>query len=617
MTKITSDESGVIIEQPQASEVFERLKEPEQKVSLHGADYDKVMRWRARIAVARKIRDRKLKHLNKYIDFYEGNQWHDDGGMPIFKDRTTVNLIFANIKKELPYLYFQNPTPIVNPTRNEFELGAFAMQELLKSYTKFNLGTELKKHVRLTILDAKFSFGCLKVTYTPRFSPNPNKGKPTVVGTDDFNEPIFLQDDDNNYVTESDAILTSEFYFVERISPREMLFDPECRNFIDRAGWVAQELVKPLKYLKENKLYKNTEFLNRNVELADMFKHGLGNKSSEEVSAAGELYGEDNHKVRFVEIYDFVNNELLVLPDDNAFFIREENIYMNPFSFLKFNESPDNWYPVPDIKIEMPLQQEVNVGRSMMITHARRSARKYYYSSETFRGLDKAIEDAKNPEDMSFFEIAEYDKPPMPLGMAAQDPMIFQNLIQSKMDYNEVTGSTEASRGVTEKRKTKGEAGFQESHGAVRRGDKQNLVADFIVDTYENLAKLMQSTLTVPQAMKITGPAGVFWTQVEHKDITGIEFKLEIEVSELRPQIPEIDRKELSEFIFALSNILNALVSNPILLQIFEVQGLVGEFAKSYPSINVEKILNMKVTPEQIAEMVMAQLNQGGEGATK
>jgi len=120
----------------------------------------------------------------------------------------------------------------------------------------------------------------------------------------------------------------------------------------------------------------------------------------------------------------------------------------------------------------------------------------------------------------------------------------------------------------------------------------------------------MQDTLTIPQAVKIIGNTGMFWSQVSKKDIQG-EFLYEIEISEMRPQIPEIGREELSEFIFAMSNFMNAIASNPILMQIFNIQGLVGEFAKSYPSLKVEKIVNMNVTPQQIADMAMMQL-QGG-----
>lgn len=605
---IESDQRGEVIEQPMASEVYEKLPEPKRK--YRDEDYDLVQKWKARILVARKIRDEKLKDLNKLIDFYEGKQWHLDDDMPVLKDRTTVNLMFSNIKKELPYLYFQNPTPIINAKRPEFELNAFAIQELMKNYVKYNMGTELKKHIRLCMLDAKFSFGCVKTSYTPRFDVNPNKYKPIVNGYDEFGFPIFVYDEEGNVLLEDGEILTSEFYYIERISPREMLIDPECRNFPERASWLGQEIIKPLSYLKENELYKNTEHLARNIELSELFQKTL-NKTTQEVQASRELYGDDTEKVKFVEIYDIENMKLLCLADNNDFFIRDTDIRLSPFSFLKFNESPDNFYPVPDARIEKPLQQEVNIGRSMMITHARRSARKYYYSQETFQGIEdnEGIESAKNPEDMTFFKIGDYDKPPKALDMATQDATVFQNLIQSRMDYNEVTDSTEAQRGLTERRKTKGEAAFQESHGAVRRTDKQSLVADFMVDIYKNLAILMQHTLTIPQALKIIGNAGIFWTQVQSKDIQG-EFYYDIEVSDLRPQIPEMERRELAEFITALSNFINAIAANPILMQIFDVQGIIKEFAKSYPSLNVENVLNMAVTPEQIANMVMIQLQQ-------
>ena len=605
MTMISA-ERGEIIEQPLESEVYEQLEEPKETAL---SNFDEVRKWQSRIEVARKIRDKKLKDLNILIDFYEGIHWHD-GDPIILKDKTTVNLIFANIKNELPNLYFQNPTPIVKASKKEFELSAFAMQELLKFYVKYNLGTELKKHVRLCILDAKFSFGCLKVSYTPRFSVNPNKGKPKLNGYDDYKMPVFAEDEDGNVIIEPGVIITSELYYAERISPRELLIDPECRNFAERASWIAHEIVKPLKYLKDNDLYKNTKNLAKNVELSDVFK--TLNKESDDVKAL--LDDEDTQKVKFVEIYDLKNNKLFVLPDNNNFFIREEIIDVNPFSFLKFNESPDNFYPVSDIAQEKPIQQEVNIGRSLMITHARRSARKFAYSQETFNGVDEieGIDSMKDPEDMTMVKVADLDKVPVPIGMAPQDPIIFQSLFQSKLDFNSVSASTESQRGASERRKTGKEAGFQEQHGAVRRSDKQSLVADFMVDTYRKLSELMQRTLSVPQAIKIIGNTGIFWTQVSKQDIQG-ELFFEINVSDLRPQIPEIDREELSGFIYALAQFLGAVSANPILMQIFDLKGVIAEFAKSYPSINAEKLLNIKVTPEQIGEMVMMQLKGGSK----
>jgi hypothetical protein len=606
MSDIVSSESGEIIEQPMSTEVYDRLPEPDDVIV---GDQDEIKKWQSRIDVARKTRDEKLKDLNLLMDLYEGNQW--GSGMPNMNDKTTINLIFANIKKELPNLYFQNPSPIVNPTRQEFELNAYAMQELLKSYVKNNLGTELKKHIRLCILDAKFSFGCTKVSYTPRFSVNPNKDQPILAGYDGLGMPVFVTDNEGNILTESGEILTSEFYYVERISPREVLIDSKCRNFPERAEWIGHEIVKPLVYLKNSKLYKNRKFLKRNVELSDVFKQL--NKDIQHVSDL--VSDEDKNQVRFVEIYDLKNEKLLVLPDDQDFFIREESIDINPFSFLKFNEKPDDFYPVSDVAQEKPLQKEVNIGRSLMLTHARRSARKYAYSSETWGGVDEieGIEAMKDPEDLTLVKVGDLDKIPVPIQMAAQDPSIFQNVYQSRIDYNEVAGTTEAQRGLTERRKTKGEASFQEGHGAVRKTDKQSLVGDFIADSYSKLGQLMQRTLAIPQAIKIIGPTGAFWTQVGKKDIQG-GLKYDIEVSDLRPQIPELDKQEISEFIFALSNFLNAILANPVGPMVFNLQGTIKEFAKSYPSINVENILNINVTPEQIIQVLMNQMQQGGQG---
>ena len=96
-------------------------------------------------------------------------------------------------------------------------------------------------------------------------------------------------------------------------------------------------------------------------------------------------------------------------------------------------------------------------------------------------------------------------------------------------------------------------------------------------------------------------------------DVQGV-FKYSIEVSELRPQIPEIDRQEISEFLFSLSNFLNSVLANPAGPMVFNIQGCIKEFAKAYPSLNPENMLNMDVTPEQVANALINQ-QQGQEGS--
>lgn len=564
---------------------------------------DRMELWRRRIRVARKIRDKELKDYDKLKGFYEGFQWWEED-TPIMEDRTTVNLVFSGIKKELAHLYFKNPSPIVNAKRAEFELNAYASQELLKYYVKKNLDVELKKQIRLTLLDAKFALGCCKVIYTPLFEHNPSAGDPIEVGYDDFGDLIFLTDEEGKIVGQSNDILISELYYVERISPKEILIDPECKNFAERAKWIAQEIIKPLDYMKKSKLYKNTSGLEANVDLSETLK----------TTSEKEIRKLEEERVRFYEIYDMEEDKIIVIADGYDKFLRDDKVIAQPFIFLKFNEKLDEFYAVPDLRITKPLQEEINVGRSQMITHARRAARKYYFEEGSIDETE--INKAKEPEDMTFFGIKDFARPPKPLELAVQDPSIYTSLMQSRIDYNDVSGDTENERGTVERRKTLGEAQLIEGHASVRRADKQSLVADFIKEIYTKLLQLMQHTLTVAQAIEIIGPTGNFWVEVEREDILG-EFTMDVEVSEMKPQIPEIDKRELSEFMFALANLLTAILQNPLMLQIMNVQGLIKELAKGYPTLDVGKILNMAVTPEQIIKQAQEQQKQqGGKGAT-
>ena len=559
--------------------------------------------WKQRIQVAKKVNEEEFADHEQLINYYMGNHYVDPE-VPVLQDRTTVNLIFSNIKKEIPQLYFQNPSPIVNAKRPEFENNAKVAQNLLRYYTKENLNVELKRHIRLAILDAKLApYACVKILYTPMFQPNPNVGEPIFLGDDDFGWPVFMQDDDGNFIGHGKDILVSELYYVERMSPQEILIDAECKNFPERAKWIGQIVVKSVDYLKNSPLYKNTENLGANVELNEKF---LAYRSKE------VRYLEEERHL-FYEIYDLENDKMYALSEgEPEHFIREEEGISNPYVFLKFNEIPDRMGGIPDARQEKPLQDEINVGRSLMITHVRRAARKYYYEEDSID--DTEITKAKMPEDMTFFAVKEFAKPPRPLEAAAQDPAVFQNLMQSRLDFNEVAGSSENERGVTERRKTAHEAKFIQGHAAVRKTDKQSLVADFMKEVYGKLLQIMQKTLTIKQAIKILGPQGNFWSEVKREDIAG-EFNLDVDVTEMRPQIPETEKKELSEFMFALSNLLNSIVQNPLMFQILNVQGLVKELAKPYPSLKVDNILNMAVSMDAIAKQAMQMQNKNqGQG---
>lgn len=584
------------IQTPDGSATRDQLLEPgDSTIQIT----DKINIWKRRISAAQKVREKELKDVNKLIGFYEGHQWWNED-VPVLEDRTTINLIFANIKAELPYLYFQNPNPIVNARRPEFELNAFASQELLKYYTKENLDVHLKKQIRLCILDSKFAgFGVAKVLYSPTYESNIDAGKPILLGHDELGDPIYLSDNEGNLIGQDKDILISELFFVERVAPTDILIDPECKNFPEKAKWIAQQIIKPLDYIKNNPIYKNTEDLGPNINLKEILR-GV---------TAEVIRDTDEQRVQFYEIFDLENNQILVLVDGGIKFIREDNFTVNPFAFLKFNEIPDKFYAIPDVRVEKPLQEDVNVGQSQMLNHARRASRKYYYEENTID--EEQVTVMKNPEDMTVFIIKDINKPPKALEMAPQDPSIFQSTMLSKQNFNEITAGSDASRGQSERRKTGGEARIIEGHSAVRRTDKRSLVADFIKEIYSKLLQLMQDTLTIPQAIKIVGPVGTFWTKIGKNEITG-ELTVDIEVSDLQPQIPEVERKELQEFMFALANLLNAIVANPLMLQVINIQGMIKELIKSYPYIKAENIMNMAVSPEQIAKLAMQQQQQQG-----
>ena len=56
-----------------------------------------------------------------------------------------------------------------------------------------------------------------------------------------------------------------------------------------------------------------------------------------------------------------------------------DGIDMHPYSILKFHEIPDEFWPLSEIKILKPIQDEFNKTLNIIGSHAKKFLRKYGY----------------------------------------------------------------------------------------------------------------------------------------------------------------------------------------------------------------------------------------------
>lgn len=580
--------------------------------------------WKDRIERAKKDRknyfeERKI-NVKTLINFYRGNQWTDlNVSLP---ERPTINLIFQHVKSQLPYLYFQNPRWYVRAKgrfKESYEPIAVIAEELLNYYVDENLKISLKRQMRLAILDAFFSYGCIKIGYIGAFEPNPNYGQYKILGEKD-GQPVYSKDDNGQLITDDDKeIVTNEAFLATRISPKHMLFDTECENYFESGRWIAQEIIKSTEDVINSRLYdkKNTNGLKENYSIATGYD--LDTKGSLDFwYDDAEAIKEDVKRVRLYEIYDMEHDKLIVIADGHDKILRNEpmpdGIEGCPFCFLRFNEVPDEKYPLSDIESLKPIQEEYNLGRGMVLTHAKRYGRKYGFIAGKFGGEDpaKEIEKMKDPEDGMMFEVNELPLSGViePLADAPLDAAVYSSFEQSKQDFREVGGATEWDRGVVERRKTAYEASKLSGATNVRKDDRITLVEDFSSEIGTKMLQSMQANLSTEEAIKIIGSAGEEWKIISKEDIVG-EFNVDVQIGTAQPRNPDTEKGELMELLSTLTKL-----PPQIILPELNVRGTLEEIIKLYPHIKRENIFNTPEQKQMIEQKMIQQeqLQQGSQG---
>jgi hypothetical protein len=400
--------------------------------------------------------------------------------------------------------------------------------------------------MRLAILDAFFLFGCIKSGYIADLEMNPNFKR----ALKDESGAIVIDPNTGEISIDSrEDIVTGEKFVARRTSPASLIFDIEAGSCFDDGRFIIQVLNKPLEEVKKDKKCSNTADLEANYSV----KLGLG--LSPDALAKDEYLGleDDLRRVVLYEIYDIENDKLKVLAKGHKKYLRFDDmpngVDKHPYSFLVFNDVPDEIYGVSDLRSLKSPQEEVNKGRAMIMAHAKRFGRKFGYIESLID--EDAIENLKSGEDGVLFKVKELplEKVIEPLKDAPLDAAVYANFSQALVDFREVGGATEQDRGVVERRKTAFEASKMTEASSVRKQDRKSLVEDFACEVGNKLLQSMQANLTLQDAVKI-GNKGYEqdWVQVDREAIKG-NFNVTVELGSMVPKLPEFERQD---FVMAL-----------------------------------------------------------------
>jgi len=365
----------------------------------------------------------------------------------------------------------------------------------------------------------------LKVGYSATFgSIEPKEGEPSL---------------------EAGELVRDEELFAVRIPWRNFVRDPYAVDGLYDARWVAQKVIKPLKAVKDSRVYKNTSDLVANfvAEPTDSDERPRikvkRDEPATEMVVMWEVWDSDTW-----EVYTVVEGH------DKYLLKRPWPYKMDgyPFVLLRFSENPDEPYAPNAIWAWIPqLVEKVKV-RSMMIDHIKRFNRQLFVEKGAISPQEKAK--FQQGQMAAIIEVAQGKTPPAPIPYPQIQTDIYAVENRIDLDKDNISGQPNAVRSAPQKTqsRTLGEidrliAAFQS-----RQSDPQSLVEDFCSEIGYKLIALMKESLPGEKFVRATqeearavvdafGPEVFDGTgfRVTKEQIKDVEFDLDVKTGSTLP----------------------------------------------------------------------------------
>lgn len=405
-----------------------------------------------------------------------------------------INHVYSWVKTEIARLYMNDPYITVNAKRVE-DIGASQIAEAIINYTWGEI--DLKRQAKLALLDALLvGHGWIKVGYTANFGIVESKPEKRGRGRPKKEES---EVDVNEFVK-------SENVFATHYPWTDVLFDPMATwPAHHNARWIAFRWVKPLRAVKESKIYENTE----DLKAADL--SAIYGRPNERAAP-----GRDIQAVVGWEIWDKDHDKVVTIVPGHTKFLREvdwpeemkdqDGNPQSPAVMLSFNPVPGETYPVSDIKMFEPLLLEKIKSRSIQLNHLKRWNRQIFMKPNMMTPENKA--NFKQAQDGAIIEIMgdpQKDFFIPPYAPVQSDIYGIENAIDQ--DLREVQGQGPMDRGAPFKTNTRSvwEARASLAGSGSRSEERRDVVEDFLSEIARKLLGIMQKKFDIPKVARIVG----------------------------------------------------------------------------------------------------------------
>jgi len=464
-----------------------------------------------------------LNGLRFQIKFARSNMWpiyksyyrHEfpDGVLP-------VNLVFSVLRSSVPQIYFRNPQVCVTPTKPglEYELHARLVQEI-DNWLLRELSTkyEMKKLIPDSFL---CGLGTGFIGYDSEYGYSAKNNIQDVASLTQF--------DKKGYRIEYNANVNPGMPWFLRARPEDVVYPWGC-ECKENAEWVAMRTFRPLKDIKADPKYKNTDTLKGSATKVRTTPAG-GIKEPE-----NQLTPTDHDWVELWQLRDAKTKEIICFVMDHDKFLRQEEDLMQieglPCETIAFNPDPDYIYGIPDARIIEPQLLEMNEIRTQAMKHRRIDILKMLIKKGTLK--PEQIKNLFSEDVQAAVEVeadAAIGESVLPLTPGASGILADLERMGEVIrgDIREMVGFSRSSVGeyMGKTHISATETDVVNQANQIRVDERRDMMADLITNVVRKFNQIIFTHWNTSMVRSVVGPDGAKWWL----QFTGPEIKAEYNI---------------------------------------------------------------------------------------
>ena len=511
----------------------------------------------------------------RMIDLYRGKTYHGDtlgAGYSgnVCYDRISVNLAFSTINVIAPSVAVNHPKITVTANKEGDEDRAVFNEAIINYLWRHH---DYRKPFRRAVKDflilghAWIKVGWRFVEQERPLSPM-ERDQQIVTAAEEVQDFAYMNPDMAGDLPSDEDIAASvpntrmeiveDQAFVERISPFDMLVDPEA-TCLEDAKWIVQRIVRPLHEVKKDKRFKRS--VRQGLEADSGVRYRWNNDTER------EEYSDLVERVSIFEYYNIEDGTMCVLSQTGSDFLLDPTpmpySFGHPYVMLRNYDVPDTFYPIGDLSQIESLQEELNKTRSQMVNHRKRYARKYLYHERSFG--PEGREALESDEDGRFVPVVDENRNlgdiVVPLAQTPLAPEMYNHSHLIEADINTVSGVSEYQRGqMPETRRTATEASIIADAGNARAADKLATIEIIISKVARMVMQLMQQYMTEAQMIRVTGKDDQeYFIAYTRDDIIG-EYDFSVQGGSTQPLNETARRQQAVSLMNAMAPLVGVVV---------------------------------------------------------